>query len=137
MATGTMHYESYGTFRKPWFAPPPSLFGPVWSVLYILILISFGTVFWQTIMRIWPAEIALPFSVNLVANALFTPLQFRVRSNALAMLDIVAVLITIPWMMLWIWPYAPWVALLQVPYLLWVCFATILQISITWLNRGR
>ncbi len=135
MTTNTKTHEWYGELKKPRFAPPPSVFGPAWSVLYVLILISFGTVFWQTIMRVWPAEVALPFSVNLVANALFTPLQFKVRSNVLAMLDILAVLITIPWMMLWVWPYAPWIAWLQLPYLLWVCFATVLQISITWLNR--
>jgi translocator protein len=124
----------YTLLEKPFFAPPSWLFGPVWSVLYVLIAVSFGYVFLQVIRGKWPSMTALPFFINLVANIAFTPLQFGLRSNALALADILVVLVTIPWMMRAVFRRAPWVAWVQVPYVLWVAFATVLQLSITWLN---
>ncbi len=124
----------YAQLEKPFFAPPAWLFGPAWTVLYVLIAISFGYVFVQIARKRWPLSAGLPFAVNLLANLLFSPLQFGLRSNVLALLDILLVLVTIPWMMRTAWPRARWVAYAQLPYLLWVAFATILQISVTWLN---
>ena len=124
----------YALLQKPWFAPPAWVFGPVWSILYVLIIISFGAVFLNVIRKHWPAKIALPFAINLVANLLYTPLQFGLRNNALALLDILIILATIVWMVRAIWPRARWVAWMQLPYALWVTFACILQMSITWLN---
>ena len=126
--------EWYALLEKPWFAPPAWVFGPVWSVLYVLILISFGFVFLQVIRKRWPAQIAVPFAINLIANLLFTPLQFGLRNNALALLDILIVLATIAWMVHAVWPRARWIAWMQLPYALWVTFACLLQASITWLN---
>lgn len=126
--------EWYALLEKPWFAPPAWIFGPVWSVLYVLIAISFGYVFLNVIRRRWPAKIAVPFALNLVANLLYTPLQFGLRNNILALADIFAILITIVWMIWAVWPHARWIAWMQLPYGLWVTFACVLQISITWLN---
>ena len=125
----------YALLQKPWFAPPAWLFGPVWSALYVLIILSFGFVFLNVIRKRWPVKIALPFIINIVANLLFTPLQFGLQNNVLALLDILIVLCTIPWMMRMVWGRERWVVYIQIPYLLWVMFATVLQISITWLNR--
>ncbi len=124
----------YATLQKPFFAPPSWLFGPVWTVLYIMIAISFGYVFWRTVRRTWSLKDATPFLLNLIANLLFTPLQFGLRSNGLALLDIIVVLITILWCIKAAWPRARWVAYSQIPYLLWVTFATALQGSISVLN---
>lgn len=77
---------------------------------------------------------ALPFLFNLVTNALFTPLQFGLRSNLLALIDIVLVLVSILWILKTIYPKIRWVAYAQIPYLLWVSFATVLQMSVTMLN---
>jgi tryptophan-rich sensory protein len=79
--------------------------------------------------------IALPFAINLIANASFTPVQFGLNNLPLASVIIVIVLVTIVWAMIAIWPHYKWVALLQIPYLLWVSFATILQFTITYLNQ--
>lgn len=127
-------YEWYQQLVKPSWAPPAWLFAPVWTALYVLIAVSFGYVFWRTGQGIWPRRIAVPFAINLIANALFTPLQFGVRSNVLAALDIVVVLVTIIWAMWMVYPYARWVAYVQAPYLLWVLFATALQFTVTYLN---
>lgn len=82
-----------------------------------------------------PPLVALPFALNLVFNAAFTPLQFGLKNNILATLDILFVLGTIIWAIIAIYPHVRWVAFLQIPYLLWVSFATILQITITYLNK--
>ncbi|MES2633548.1 MAG: TspO/MBR family protein [Pseudomonadota bacterium] len=125
----------YGALIKPAFAPPAWLFGPVWTVLYIIIAVSFGYVFWQAFKHRLPWRVALPFALNLVFNAAFTPLQFGLRSNVLAAVDIVLVLVTLVWALRAIWPRHRWVGLVNLPYLAWVSFATVLQLSITWLNR--
>lgn len=128
-------YLWYQQLVKPSWAPPGWLFGPVWSVLYVIIAVSFGSVFLMAAQRKIPWIVALPFLLNLAFNLAFTPLQFGLKSNALAAIDIVLVLATIVWAMLAIWPSARWVAYAQVPYLLWVSFATVLQMTVTWLNR--
>ena len=125
----------YAQLVKPFFAPPASVFGPVWSVLYVVIAISFGFVLLQFLKRRWPASVLLPFMLNLVFNAAYTPIQFGLRNNWLASLDILLVLGTLIWALSAVWSRARWVALVNIPYLLWVAFATVLQLSITWLNR--
>ena len=73
--------------------------------------------------------------VPVLFNLAFTPLQFGLKNNLLAALDIVLVLATLIWALRAIWPQRRWVALANLPYLAWVMFATALQLSITWLNR--
>ncbi|MBI4407527.1 MAG: tryptophan-rich sensory protein [Candidatus Kerfeldbacteria bacterium] len=124
----------YAQLIKPWWAPPTWLFGPAWTVLYVLIAISFGKVFWMVWKKQLPRMIAVPFVLNLIFNAVFTPIQFGLRSNWLAAVDILLVLGTLIWCMVVIYPRVRWVAYVQIPYLLWVTFATILQLTITYLN---
>ena len=130
----TSAYEWYNQLNKPFFAPPSSLFSPVWTLLYVLIAISFGYVFWLWWQKRVGWGVTRPFVLNLVFNVLFVPIQFTLRNNGLAFLDIILVLVTIIWAMKVIWPINRRIAYLQVPYLLWVSFATILQLSITLLN---
>jgi tryptophan-rich sensory protein len=125
----------YSQLIKPTWAPPSWLFGPVWSVLYIIIAITFGTVFYKVFNKQLPWLVALPFFLNLIFNLTFTYFQFGLKSNALAAIDIILVLITLVWAMIAIYPHIRWIALANIPYLLWVSFATILQFTITYLNR--
>ncbi len=78
--------------------------------------------------------VALPFVLNLFFNLIFTYLQFGLKNNFLAALDILLVLGTLVWAMIAIYPHARWVTYIQIPYLLWVSFATVLQLTITYLN---
>ena len=126
----------YGQLVKPFFAPPASIFGPVWGVLYLIIAISFGYVLVQFLRRRLPGSVLLPFMLNLVFNAAYTPIQFGLRNNWLASLDILLVLGTLVWALAGVWSRIKWVAIVNVPYFLWVAFATVLQLSITWLNRA-
>lgn len=130
-----MGYDSwYSKIKKPSWAPAEQVFGQVWSLLYpiifgvniyVIYLLSTGKISWR---------VALPFWINLAFNFLFTPLQFGLRSNLLAAIDIILVFITIIWSMVVIWPHNKWIALLFVPYLVWVGIATVLQWSIVILN---
>jgi tryptophan-rich sensory protein len=129
------NYSWYSQLLKPSWALPAFLFGPVWTFLYILIVISFGKVF----MMAWKKEIAmvvaLPFVLNSIFNLLFTPIQFGLKNNVLASVDVLLILITLLWAIIAIYPHARWIAYIQIPYLLWVSFATVLQLTITYLNK--
>ena len=128
-------YTWYSTLIRPKWSPPSYLFGPVWTFLYILIAISFSSVFYKAFTRQIPWIIALPFILNLFFNFLFTFLQFGLKNNLLAAIDILLILSTLIWAIFAIYPYAKWIAYIQIPYLLWVFFATVLQLTITYLNR--
>ena len=128
-------YTYYQELVKPTWSPPAWLFGPVWTALYVLIAASFGKVFWMLWHREVPVMVAVPFALNLIFNLSYTWLQFGLRSNGLASVDVVLVLGTLVWAMVAIWPYVRWVVYANVPYLLWVSFATVLQLTITFLNR--
>ena len=127
-------YNWYQTLIKPTWAPPSWLFGPVWSVLYLIIAISFGYVGYAYIRGIIPFIVLLPFILNLVFNFAFTPLQFGLQNNFLAAIDILLVLTTLIWALMVIYPHLPWVTYVNIPYLLWVSFATVLQLTVTYLN---
>jgi translocator protein len=134
MVTQTSSFTWYQQLLKPSWAPPSWLFGPVWSVLYLIIAVSFGYVGVMTAKGKIPIIIAVPFVLNLIFNFAFTPLQFGLRSNLLAAVDILLVLVTLVWLMVAIWPHTRLVALVNIPYLCWVAFATVLQLTITYKN---
>jgi benzodiazapine receptor len=108
----------YAQLIKPWFAPPAWLFGPAWAVLYVIIAVSFGYVLVQCVKKRLPWSVFVPFALNLVFNFAYTPIQFGLI-----------------WLLVTIWNRVRWVAYANLPYLAWVSFATVLQLTITWLNR--
>ena len=128
-------YNWYSQLIKPFWSPPSWLFGPVWTFLYILIAISFGKVLIMAFQKQIGWLVALPFVLNIIFNLSFTPLQFGLQNNYLAAIDILLVLGTLIWAMVAIFPHARWIAYIQIPYLLWVSFATVLQLTITYLNK--
>lgn len=130
-------YSWYSQLVKPSWAPPSWLFGPVWTVLYAIIAVSFGTVFYKAFTKQIPWIVTLPFALNLLFNFAFTPIQFGLKNNLLAAVDILLVLGTLIWALIAIWHASSelrWVAYVNIPYLLWVTFATCLQLTITYLN---
>ncbi len=140
-------YNWYSTLIKPSWAPPSWLFGPVWSVLYAIIAVTYGTVFYKVYTKELPAIVAVPFVLNLVFNFSFTYFQFGLKNNLLASVDILLVLATLIWALFSIYhfsltnhistgaPSLAWIIYANLPYLLWVLFATVLQVTITYLNR--
>jgi len=127
-------YLWYQELIRPSWAPPAYLFGPVWTVLYIIIAISFGVALYLVATKKIPQGIAIPFLCNIAFNLAFTPIQFGLQNNLLASVDILLTLVTILWAMKSIYPHRKWIAYAQIPYLLWVSFASVLQLTITYLN---
>ena len=127
--------EWYHTLAKPTWTPAPATIGLIWKILYPIILISFGYVFVQAFRGKVSWLVALPFAINLAANLIFTPIQFGLRNLPLATVDILVVWATIIWCVVAAWPHFKWVAIAQAPYFVWVSLATVLQLSITWMNR--
>ncbi len=128
-------YNWYSQLIKPTWSPPSWLFGPVWTFLYVLIAISYGYVGYLFLTKKIPFIVILPFILNLVFNFSFTYFQFGLKNNFLSAVDILLVLSTLIWLTIAIYPYAHWVTYIQIPYLAWVSFATVLQLTITYLNR--
>ncbi len=126
--------STYKELIRPEWAPPAWLFSPVWTVLYIIIAISFGVVFYKAWKKEIPRKVTLPFALNLVFNFAFTPIQFGLQNNLLASVDIILVVATLIWALKAIWPHLRWVSYANIPYLLWGLFATTLQFTITYLN---
>ena len=127
----------YQALVKPAWAPPAWLFGPVWTVLYAIIIVSFGYVAYLFFKKRIPFAVFLPFVLNIIFNLIFSPIQFGLQNNFLASIDILLILGTLIWSLAAIRPHARWVSLANIPYLLWVSFATILQLTITYLNWGK
>lgn len=126
--------EWYNSLAKPSWTPAPSTISLIWTIIYPVILISFGFVFVQTARGKLPRSLALPFGINLVANLLFMPLFAGLRNVPLAALDIVIVWSTIIWCVATVWPHARWVAVAQTPYFIWVSIATVVQLNIFAMN---
>ena len=127
--------EWYANLIKPSFAPPSWLFGPVWAVLYAIIFVTYGYIIFMVISGTFPKKLLAPLILNLASNFMFSPIQFGLQNNLLAAIDISVVLATLVWLIVLLVPYSKVLAIAQVPYLLWVSFATVLQYSITWLNK--
>ena len=127
----------YNALAKPSWTPAPATIGLIWQILYPIIFVSFGFVFLQAMRGKLPWGVALPFAINLVANLIFTPIQFGLRNLPLASVDILVVWGTIVWGVAAVWKHYRWIAVAQAPYFVWVSIATLLQLSITAMNwRG-
>lgn len=125
----------YAALAKPSWTPAPSVIGLIWTIIYPIIFVTFGVAVFEMARGRIPWLVALPIVINLAANFAFTPIQFGLRNLPLASADILVVLVTIVWCIIALWPYSPWYAVALLPYLAWVATATVLQLSITFMNR--
>ena len=119
----------YQSLAKPPFNPPNWLFGPAWSILYILIGIA-GARTWLSVpaggMQLWFGQMLL--------NYLWSPLFFGIEKPLLALVVIVALLLSILAFIANRWNRDRTAAWLFIPYAAWVAFATLLNASIAYLN---
>lgn len=127
----------YNSLVKPSWTPAPSTISLIWTILYPIIVVSFGFVFLRAFQGKVPRLVAVPFAINLVANLLFMPIFAGMRNVPVACLDIFIVWATIFWCVVVVWPVYKWIAVAQVPYFVWVSTATVIQVSITAMNWGR
>jgi len=101
--------EWYNALEKPTWTPAPATIGLIWQILYPIILVSFGFVFAQMFRGKITWLVALPFAINLVANLIFTPIQFGMRNLPLAAVDILVVWATIIWCVIAIGSHFKWI----------------------------
>lgn len=138
--SGTVTQESimtwYPSLIKPSFNPPNWIFGPVWSMLYIMMGVAAGLVWDRMEYEKETVKNALIiFAIQLTLNALWSYLFFGLRNPMVAGIEIILL-----WLMIFE-TYTQFVKInkiagyLLLPYLAWVSFATVLNGSIWWLNR--
>jgi benzodiazapine receptor len=123
----------YAELTQPAWAPPAWLFGPVWTVLYLLMATSAWLV-WRTYGFGRARKALLLFVAQLVANALWTWLFFAWREGALALAELVVLWVLIAMTIAAFWRLNRVAAVLLVPYLAWVSFAGALNLSLWQLN---
>lgn len=130
-----MTYQTfYQNINKPFFAPEPWVFGLAWGIIYPLIALALGYMLYLLKKGRLPKTILVVFLMNLIANALYTPIQLYASPLIGATLDIYIILGTLAYVEWKIWKYSKIIFLLLLPYLLWGTFATALQTSILFLN---
>lgn len=121
----------YRTLDKPWWTPPSWLFGPAWTILYILIAVA-GWRVWQAAGWNW----AMVFwCANLIFNAAWSWLMFGRNDLKAALVDGGLMLVTILGFIATAWQHDTTAALLFAPYLVWTAFATTLNFELVRRNK--
>ena len=126
LATDTSS-DWYRALDRPAWQPPGAVFGPVWTVLYVLIAVS-ATLAWRDVRGPRRRLVLGLFAVNLVLNVAWTWIFFQAHAPAVAGVEIVVLLATILALIRLVWPANRIAALALVPYAAWVAFAT----ALTW-----
>ncbi len=125
----------YEQLQRPEWAPPSWVFAPVWSLLYLLMGVSAWLVWRESGFREARIPLVL-FSLQLVANALWTWLFFAWRLGALAFGEILLLWVLVLLTLVSFWRLRPMAGVLLLPYLTWVTFASALTYTIWQRNKG-
>lgn len=124
----------YTTLNKPFFAPPNWIFGPVWTLLYLLMGVAFYLIWRQGWKKKKVRTAGLFFLAQLALNFIWSPIFFGLRAPLLGLVVIVTMWALIVMTMKKFYPLSRLAFYLLVPYLLWVSFATIINAAIVVLN---
>lgn len=124
----------YVTLEKPSFTPPNQLFGPIWTVLYLIIGISAYLV-WQkrATIKQFPRTIAI-YLIQLVLNAMWSFIFFYTHQIGVAVFESIFLLFIVIVNAIVFYKIDKTAGLLFIPYILWVGFATVLTYNIFILN---
>lgn len=123
----------YADLNRPPLTPPDWLFGPVWTVLYILIALSIA-LYYRTPKKTHLFRTTLLLTIHLIFNLSWTHLFFILQSPGLALIDIILLDISLLFLVYCFYKSIPLAAYLLLPYLSWVLFATYLNIGFFRLN---
>jgi tryptophan-rich sensory protein len=123
----------YSQLAQPEWAPPPWVFGPVWTVLYALMGIAAWLVWRSRGFRANRQALTL-FLLQLAFNALWSWLFFAWHLGIMALADVLVLWILIVATLVSFWRVRPLAGALLIPYLLWVSFASALNFSLWQLN---
>jgi benzodiazapine receptor len=123
----------YVTLNKPTWNPPSWLFGPVWTILYLMMAISIWLIWSKFTFKDYPVIYSI-FALQLILNVIWSGIFFGLRQPGWAVIDIAVLWILILLYVLFTWPVSKAASLLFVPYLLWVGFAGVLNFTIWRIN---
>jgi translocator protein len=119
----------YEALEKPALNPPSWIFGPVWIFLYLLMGIALFLI-WEKGFKNKKVKTAMGiFSIQLILNALWTPLFFGAQNPVLAFIDITLLWLAIIWTMHAFYKVSKPATYLLIPYIIWVSFAIYLNAS--------
>ena len=124
----------YAGLQKPSWNPPPWIFGPVWSALYVMMAVAAWSV-WRRGGFGRNRGPLLLFLLQLLLNALWSPLFFGLRLPGLALVDLVLLWVVLFVTLIRFWKVNTFAGALLVPYLAWVTFAGMLNLTLWLLNR--
>ncbi len=124
----------YVDLVKPWFNPPNYLFGPVWTLLYILMGIAMYLVFWTFSSAVLRKQAIILFATQLLFNFAWSFIFFKYHQLGWALFEIIIMWILIFITIMAFAKVSKVAAWLLVPYISWVSFATILNFAIWRLN---
>jgi translocator protein len=124
----------YAGLDKPFFSPPNWIFGPVWSLLYLLMGVSFFIIWTAKQKESKKTDAYLLFFIQLILNTLWSIVFFGIKSPLLALIEIVILWVSIFLTIISFNKIARIAGYLLWPYLAWVTFATLLTLAIVWLN---
>ena len=125
----------YQELNRPYLTPPNWVFGPAWTILYIMIACSI-IFYYKASAKEHAALTTVILIVHLIANFSWTPLFFGLKAPLFALLDIIVLDVTLLALIYLFWQASTVAAVLLIPYLVWVSFATYLNAGFYWLNRG-
>lgn len=123
----------YTALDKPSWNPPAWVFGPAWSLLYVLMAVAAWLVWREGGWKIQGRALGL-FFLQWLLNALWTPLFFGMHRPGLAFAEIVCLWLAIAVTLAAFWRVRKIAGVLLVPYLAWVSFAAALNFTIWRLN---
>ncbi len=124
----------YQTLHKPIFTPPNGIFGPVWTILYILMGISFFLV-WQSKNKKNKLPAYYLFFIQLILNALWSIIFFGLHALFSSVICILALWMFIFLTILFFYKFSKTASVLLIPYICWVSFASLLTFFIYSLNK--
>lgn len=124
----------YPNLQKPFFTPPNWLFGPVWTILYVMMGMAAGIVWSKGFYHKWVQTALYHFGFQLLLNGFWSLLFFGLHEPFWALLDIIALFILILLTIRWFKIVDKTAAYLLVPYAVWVLFAAVLNFEIWRLN---
>lgn len=125
--------EWFTSLAKPSWNPPNWLFGPVWSTIYILLIIS-ASLIWHRTQAGERSSLMKLYAINALFNLVWSFCFFQAESTVLGMIDIILVWITVLLLVVRTWPISKPASVMLMPYLLWVTFASALNFAIMQLN---
>jgi tryptophan-rich sensory protein len=134
LATSSNIKGWYQTLKKPSFAPPDYLFGPVWTALYIFMGIAFFLIWKNETKEHWKQKALIIFVIQLFLNLVWTFLFFYFKWKGIALFEIILLWATIFLTILVFAKISKTAAWLLVPYICWVSFASILNFAFWHLN---